>query len=52
MKVESLTWVPLALIQPRPFNDVFNFEEVNVTISWEIFFTIILQQSNETVFPI
>lgn len=52
VKVESLIWVPLALIQPRPFNDVFNFKELNVTFSWETFFTIIVQQSNETIFPI
>lgn len=52
VKVELLIWVPLALIQPRPFNDVFNFKEVNVTFSWETFFAIILQLSNETIFPI
>lgn len=52
VKVESLIWVPLESIQPRPFNDVFNFKEINVTFSWETFFAIILQQSNETTFPI
>lgn len=43
VNVKSLICVSLALIQPRPFNDVFNFKDINVTFSWETFFTIILQ---------
>lgn len=47
VKVEPLSQIPIALIHPRPFNDVFN--EINVTFSWKTCFTIILQQSNGTI---
>lgn len=50
VNVKSLICVSLALIQPRPFNEVFNFKDVNVTFSWETFLTIILQWSSETIY--
>lgn len=33
VNVKSLICVFLALMQPRPFNDVFNFKDINVTFS-------------------
>lgn len=42
VNLQSLVCVFLALIQPRPFNDVFNFKDINVTFSRETFCTIIL----------